>query len=84
MTEREESPYVSRQTRQYIEHSAFIDDCVDYLIELGVYSPHEFNYVCSVVKRLVGSRNVDEGNELMEIDAEIFMKQMLREGLEGE
>lgn len=82
MTEREESPYVSRETRQYIEQSAFIDDCVDYLIQLGVYEPKEFNSACKVIKRLMKASNLDEGNELMEIDAEVFVKQMLREGLE--
>ena len=50
MPELKESPYVSRETRKYIEQSAFVDDAADYLIELGVYEPREFHDVCKIVK----------------------------------
>lgn len=79
----EESPYIPRETRQYIEQSGFIDDAADHLIELGVYEPKEFHDVYKIVKRWMKASNLDEGNELMEADAEVFMKQVLREGLEG-
>lgn len=82
MAERKEYPYVSRETRQYIEQSAFVDDAADYLIELGVYEPKEFHDVCKIVKRWMKASNLDEGNELMETDAEVFVKQLVRDSLE--
>lgn len=82
MIEREESPYVSRETRQYIEQSAFVDDAADYLIEFGVYQPKEFHDVCKIVKRWMKASNLDEGNELMEADAEVFVRQIIREMLD--
>lgn len=79
---KEESPYVARETRQYIEQSAFVDDCVDYLIHLGVYEPKQFHDVCKIVKRWMKASNLDEGNELLETNAEVFVKQLVRDSLE--
>ena len=71
---KQESPYVPRHIRQHIEQTAWTDDAADALIEMGVYcvdntKPEEFHHVCNVVARLMRVSNIDEGNELMEIDA---------------
>ena len=79
---KEESPYVPRQIRQHIEQTAWIDDAADALIEMGIYNEEDFHHVCNIVARLMRVSNMDEGNELMEIDAAKFMREYIREALE--
>ena len=76
----EESPYVPRHIRQHIEQTAWADDAADTLIEMGIYEPQEFQHLCDViVERIMRVSNMDEGNELMEIDAAKFMREYIRE-----
>ena len=76
-----DSKYVPRELAQYITRSAWVDDAADYLIEIGIYNPDEFNYACERVKAFM-HWNIDEGGELIEIDAREFLKGVLREVLE--
>ena len=76
---KEESPYVPRHIRQHIEQTAWMDDAADALVEMGIYKPEEFHRVCNVVARLMSVGNIDEGGELMEIDAAKFMREYIRE-----
>ena len=78
---KEENNYVPRHIRQKIERDAWIDDAADYLIEIGIYNPDEFNYACERVKALM-HWNIDEGGDLIEIDAREFLKGVMREVLE--
>lgn len=80
--EREESPYVPRHIRQHIEQTAWTDDAADALIKMDIYKPEDFHHVCKVVARLMRVSNMDEGNELMEIDAAKFMREYIREIIE--
>ena len=79
---KEESPYVPRHIRQHIEQTAWADDAADTLIEMGIYKAEEFHHVCNVVARLMSVSNIDEGGELMEIDAAKFMREYIREVIE--
>lgn len=79
---KEESPYVPRHIRQHIEQTAWIDDAVDALIEMGIYKPEEFHHVYNIVARLMRVSNVDEGGEIMEIDAAKFVREYIRELIE--
>jgi len=80
---KQESPYVPRHIRQHIEQRAWADDATDALIQMGIYEPQEFQYLCDVVvERLMRASNMDEGNELMEIDAAKFMREYIRDMIE--
>jgi hypothetical protein len=46
---------------------------------MDIYKAEDFHHVCKVVARLMRVSNMDEGNELMEIDAAKFMREYIRE-----
>ena len=77
---KEENNYVPRHIRQKIERDAWVDDAADYLIEIGIYNPDEFNYACERVKAFM-HWNIDEGGELIEIDAKEFLREFIRQVL---
>jgi uncharacterized Fe-S cluster-containing radical SAM superfamily protein len=49
---------------------------------MDIYKAEDFHHVCNVVARLMSISNVDEGNELMEIDAAKFIREYIREVIE--
>ena len=73
--------YIPRTTRQYIEGELWVEDAVDFLIEMGVFSFSEVAEAREVAKKLLYF-NKDEGGELMEVDARVFMREWIRELLE--
>ncbi|MNR11482.1 hypothetical protein D3C85_1277840 [compost metagenome] len=73
--------FIPRSTRQHIEGEMWTEDAVDFLLELGVFSFSEVVQAREVAKKLLYF-NKDEGGELMEVDARVFMKSWIRELLE--
>jgi hypothetical protein len=78
---KEENNRVPREVTRHITRSAWVDDAADYLIEIGVYKAEEFRYACDRAKAFM-HWNVDEGGELVEIDAKEFLREFIREVVE--
>lgn len=76
-----EGSYIPRHVRQKIERDAWVDDAADYLVEIGVYKADKFQYASDRAKAFM-HWNIDEGGELMEIDAKEFLREFIREVLE--
>ena len=73
--------YIPRTTRQHIEGEMWVDSAAHYLLEMGVFSFSEVVQAREVAKKLLYF-NKDEGGELMEVDARVFMREWIRELLE--
>ena len=74
--------YIPRTTRQHIEREVWIEDAVDFLLELGVFTANEEPQAREVAKKLLYF-NKDEGGELMEVNAREYVRCYVREVLEG-
>lgn len=74
-----DSPFVPRQTRQYLENSAWKDDIVDELFDMGIFD--NLDAANKIAEKLL-YLNKDEGSELMEINAGKFLRSYIREILE--
>lgn len=77
-----DSKYVPRELIQYITRSAWVDDAADYLIEIGIYNPDEFKHVCKVADMRLQCLNVDLNGDIKEIDAQRFIRKLIRKELE--
>lgn len=73
--------FTPRSTRQHIEGEMWVEDAVDWLLETGIYSYDQTMKAREIAKRALYF-NKDEGGELMEVDARVFMKSWIRELLE--
>lgn len=73
--------YIPRSTRQNIEGEMWIEDAVDYLLEMGVFSFSEIVQAREVTKKLLYF-NKDEGGELMEASAREYVRWYVREIIE--
>lgn len=56
---------VTRSERQAVERKFWIIEAAEYLIEKGVFAPHELDQARGYAGHLA-YRNTDEGGELME------------------
>lgn len=74
-----DSPFVSRETRQYLENSAWKDDLVDELFDMGILD--NLDAADKIAEKLL-YLNKDEGGDLMEISAGKFLRGYIREILE--
>lgn len=74
-----DSPFVPRGTRQYLENSAWKDDIVDELFDMGILD--NLDSANKIAEKLL-YLNKDESGDLMEINASRFLRSYIREILE--